>query len=797
VIRRTIPGTIETRFRVWALAMFALLAVFALRVAPQLRVETSILALLPADPRDGDIDQALYSYSELLGRNSLFLIGADNTASTDKSAVAFAAALRASGVFSQVRLEVGSELIQAARANLPYRDYLLAPRHRAWLESGDLERLYAEAQRALYTPAGWMRPFNAAEDPLGLLSAFVTAQRPPIGRAQLQDGMLAVSENGRRYVLVTAQTRASPFAVATQEAGGAAIAAARAAATAAGASEIVASGVLQHAVAASRSARAEMSLYSTLSMIGSVLLLIWVFRSAQPLLLTALSMGLGAIAGLCVCQWAFGRVHLVTLVFGSSLIGTSVDYSIYFFADRFRDPEHWDPVAAPAFVTPGIALGYLTTALSYLALLLAPFPGLREIALFSAVGLGVACGCVLFLNPRLTRRWPLAAGAVPLRIGDFLDRLRLPASRRLRLALGLLLILIVAGGLPRVHFIDDVRSFQSSPPELIHAEARARELLGQSVDRRFLLVRGATLEQVLQREEALRVHLAPLLADRRLGNLIALSSALPSQQTQAANRRLLAEKVYAQDGLLPRFMRDLGYPDAVIARELAGFDSRSASLQPDAFFAGALAEPYRALYLGRVGNGEATAVALFDVRDAGALEQAVAQVPGVRLVDKLSDISELLGSYRRIALMLIAGTYVLIGIVLSLRYGFAGAIAALMPVIGGGALCIALLGWAGVPLNLFHVLGLLLVLGMGSDYTIFLRESRGAVAPALLAVVLATLTAVLSFGLLAFSSIPFIRAIGLVQALGVTLAVVMAIGLRPHAQDGVGSAGGGRQGSLR
>jgi predicted exporter len=84
-----------------------------------------------------------------------------------------------------------------------------------------------------------------------------------------------------------------------------------------------------------------------------------------------------------------------------------------------------------------------------------------------------------------------------------------------------------------------------------------------------------------------------------------------------------------------------------------------------------------------------------------------------------------------------------------------------------------------VPLNLFHVLALLLVLGMGADYAIFLREARGDEGPAMLAVVLAMLTAALSFGLLSFSSTPFIRAIGQVQALGIFIALLLALALRP------------------
>jgi predicted exporter len=203
-------------------------------------------------------------------------------------------------------------------------------------------------------------------------------------------------------------------------------------------------------------------------------------------------------------------------------------------------------------------------------------------------------------------------------------------------------------------------------------------------------------------------------------------------------------------------------------------------LRPETFFASKLSLPYRTLWLGALPAGCASAVSLFDLRDPAALSAAVAGLPGVRVVDEVAGISETLHRYRRIALMLAAAVYALIGLLLAARYGLAGSMATLLPALGGGLLALAALGWCGAPVNLFHVLALLLVLGMGSDYTIFLRESRGAETRALLAVLLAAATAVLSFGLLAFSSVPFIRAIGAVQAPGICFSVLLALALRPR-----------------
>ena len=79
------------------------------------------------------------------------------------------------------------------------------------------------------------------------------------------------------------------------------------------------------------------------------------------------------------------------------------------------------------------------------------------------------------------------------------------------------------------------------------------------------------------------------------------------------------------------------------------------------------------------------------------------------------------------------------------------------------ALTLATLGLLHEPLNLFHVLSLLLVLGLGVDYAIILREGRSH--QAVLAVFLSMTTTLISFGLLGFSSVPFVRSIGITVAL--------------------------------
>jgi predicted exporter len=82
-----------------------------------------------------------------------------------------------------------------------------------------------------------------------------------------------------------------------------------------------------------------------------------------------------------------------------------------------------------------------------------------------------------------------------------------------------------------------------------------------------------------------------------------------------------------------------------------------------------------------------------------------------------------------------------------------------------------------------HLVGLLLVIAVGSNYALFFDQRSKNTLPAMSAgrennvlcsLLFANLTTVLGFGLLAFSSVPVMNAIGLTVGAGTFLALVMS-----------------------
>lgn len=762
---------LRLRFLLWLALMLALCALFFTRVVHQLHPETDILALLPGAEKDPVVDTALRRFSDQAGRKTLFLIGADTETAAAHAASDFAAHLQQSPAFSDVQLQVQNRLRDTLAAYKPYRGVLLAATDRDKLTAHQGSEIYTSALHALYSPAGLLRPLSPAEDPLGLRSDFLLQQVPPLGKVQLQNGMLTVSGEGRHWVLVIAETRDSPFSVAAQEQAMPAITEAYAQAQAAGA-EVLSSGLLPHAAYAARQAKHEISLFGGLSLLGTILLLLFVHRSMRPVMMSAGSIALGVIAALTVSHYVFGRIHLITLVFGSSLIGVAADYSTYFLTDAFRMPGRWDGRSAVRQVAPGILLGLATALVAYATLMVAPFPGLRQIAVFSAVGLSTACGCVLCLFPLLR---PPQAPPVSPRIERMLQALLPRPTGTLGWLILAIIVVVAVGGLLRLHVVNDLRLMQASPPQLMQSEIRVRKLLSNPTETQFFLITGKTPEAVLEHEEALRPQLDTLQARGVISSYAALTRALPSLKTQDENATLMQQQVCVDDGPLSRMLQQMGFAsDAISARLHDCIAQTAARLQPQTWLASPASISYRHLWLGVIPGGYGAVVTLGGIHDLAALSALNAPDGGVRFVDKVDDISALLARYQRITAWIVVFGHLGVLLLFTLRYGFSSA----LRVVASPALAclgtLGLFGLIGEPVNLFSTFALLLVLGIGIDYAIFLREGRNTPLSSIIAVLVCAATTLLSFGLLSFSSTPFIHSFGLTLLFGISLAVVVA-----------------------
>ena len=313
-----------------------------------------------------------------------------------------------------------------------------------------------------------------------------------------------------------------------------------------------------------------------------------------------------------------------------------------------------------------------------------------------------------------------------------------------------------------------------------------RTLLGVGFDTRFVLVTAPTAELVLQRLEALEPVLAALAHAGSIKGHMSVSPSLVSLERQRHDRVLLEQQVYGADGALAHVMQKLGFTPQVIAARRAAFAATAGqTLTPQSWLASPLSAPARHLWLGKLGADNAAVVLLDGNMAPDAVRAAVEALPGVRYVDQVANISAVLGEYRRVASWLMLVVVLVMLVCLWVFYRSTAAVRTALPAAAGLALTLATLGFLHEPVNLFHVLSLLLVLGLGVDYAIILREGRSE--QAVLAVTLSMTTTLISFGLLGFSSVPFVRSIGITVAFGVAFTFLIAVAAKPS-HDSHGSA---------
>ena len=772
--------TLRARSGLFLAALAVATAIFAVIAARGVPLQSNVLAVLPATERDPIAEKVVASLGTAIGSRVIFLVSHGDDARAKSAAERFAAAAGdAGGLRLTARLPEPDPKI-LSRLYAPSRFGLLSDADREALASGRW-RVRDSVLQQIVSPVGGIAGLPLAQDPFGFFGRWMASLLPSIGTMRLEDGYLLSHDGGRTRVLVLGEVDGDVYdntvqarAIAAYERGAKAVLAAEPGV------EILRTGTVFFAAAARAASMNDMDRIGIGSIVGITLLMFAAFRSLKPIALGLLSAGAGILAATLVLLLLDGELHLVTLAFGASLIGEAIDYAILFCAAQLAAGSRWTPEAGVAQVRPALTVAVATSLLAYSLLGLLPFPGVSQVARFALVGLVVAYLSVQWLLPGLmmrpSPRDPAAATGWAARVlGRWSGAL---SGGRAVLVTALALLACVPGWLA-LRPNDDVRVLVPRQPELALQDAAIRGMTGFDAGSRFFLVRGASEEDVLVKEAALTRRLRELEAGDALAGHQAVSDFVPPRAVQEANHALLGKHVFADRDALTRTLLEVGLRPAA-AKALPGeFERAAKPLMVGDWLASPLSRPFRYLWAPAGESVPASVVTLIGERDAARVAQAGADLEGVTLVDKAASVSRLLGRYRAWAAPGVAAAALMMLIVLVLRYGARASAAVLLPVLLGEALSLAVFGYAGVPVTLFGVVGWTLGLGIGVNYSIFLREgierpgAEGVAQSATaMAVMLSASTTLLGFGLLSFSSVPALHHFGL--ALAVTIAGSLA-----------------------
>lgn len=509
--------------------------------------------------------------------------------------------------------------------------------------------------------------------------------------------------------------------------------------------------------------------------VGLALLLYAAYRSVPVLFLAALPLLSAAVAGLAAVSAIFGAVHGITLAFGFTLIGVAQDYPIHLFSHQ-RVDRH--PVEVARRLWPTLATGLLSTCVGYLAFLFSGVAGLAQLSVFTVTGLAIAGLATRYLLPQLLARRPLQ-----LAESNVLERLRIAAQRFPEsrwIAVVAAIVCLAASVLsPGPFWENDLGALTPVPRPLIERDIAMRQALGAPDIRYLLVIEGPTAESVLTTAEAIDSTLSGLIERGAVDGFDHAARYLPSVATQERRQNRLPPPVELKAAL-----------DAAVASSPFRSNAFSAFLQ-DVEFARTLpvlrppdlaATPLEArvgsLLLERDGHWTGL-VTLSGVKEPGALSDLALHHDGITLLD-LKRASEGLVSHQRERILWCLGlSALLLVVVVRIALGAGRRMRrVLAPMALTTLIVLAILRLTGVPLNLFHIISLVLAAGLGLDYALFFERAADDVAEqrqTLHAVLVCALSTLMVFVLLAFSTLPVLRAIGTTVAIGVAANFVLSM----------------------
>lgn len=622
----------------------------------------------------------------------------------------------------------------------------------------------------LASPAGMLLRRILPNDPTGEL-IYILEHLEGQARPATRDGVW-FSRDGSRALLV-AETRAAGYDIDAQEHALGAIRGAFSQTDGSREAKLLLTGPGVFSVnsrAAIKGDALRFSLIATL-LIGAMTLAF--YRSPRVLGLSFVPVASGALAGVAAVSLGFGSVHGITLGFGVTLIGEGVDYAIFLFT---RATPGIAPRETLDHIWPTLRLGVLTSICGFSAMLFSDFSGLAQLGLFSIAGLVVAVIVTRWVLPVLMPAGFTAAAVVALAPVAMAALRRAPPLRYpLLIAIGLAAASLALHRGPL--WSDELSSVNPMPLADQLLDQQLRRDIGAPDVRYLVVVTAPDAEAALQQSEAVAAALGGVLRKGLLEGYDAPSAYLPSRQVQRERQAALPAPAELRRNL-QQALGGLPYRPAVFEPYLKdAAAARTMPLLDRASLQGTNFALKLDTMLVRRGPGWGAILPLRGVSDAAGIAREISALPGAQavLLDLKGESERLYGNYRREAL-----THSLLGVAAIVALLFLGlrsprrVFDVLAPLAAAVVITTGILAAVG-QLSIFHLVGLLLVVAVGSNYSLFFDRQVASGGTdrerTVVSLLFACVSTLIGFGLLSFSAVPLLNAIGSTVGIGAALAL--------------------------
>ena len=726
--------------RVIFLCMLAI--VFVAALCRGINLDTSFFSIFPEYSSLSAVEKKISQNTS----SSVYIFAESRDFETAKrGAEAFYDFFKDSDVFNSLTLYQDADSFEELKTFLfEHRYQLIDDETLALLEAGKADAVAKAALSQVYSPFSFDDLSHLDKDPFLLTGKNLTKYASQsAGNMFIKEGCLAAESEGKWYVMIRGSVTDSALSFSKKNGIGKVYEQIKVLEQQNPDVFYFCSGVPFHSYESSSKAMKEISWITGISLALVALIIFIAFRSLLPMLISLANIALSLLFGLAVALIFCGKINALALVFGTTLIGVSIDYSIHWFVNREK-------------IFRSLTINCISTEVSWCLLMLAPFPLLRQIALFSAAGLLCSYLIVRLIYPLC----PVATGSSAVAGNEIQQG---PGGHLARMA-GILVIVIclIAPAVSGIRIKNNIKGMYTMSGQLLEWEKKASGVLSLGSSGEYFIVAGRGPQELLGQEEQLAAALEKEKKAGTLGGYTAITSYVPSMARQARNYQaasLLLQRSHAQ-------LKALGFGSAAAGQFELDYRNNAGKVVALNAAPSFLKESIGTLYLGKVGDAYYSVVFPLQVKNSDALK-SLADGKHVFFMSKIKDIEKELDHLTKIALCFILASYLLVFPVLLIVYRKKALKIALVPVavILGSLAFVSACG--GV--DLFACSGIVLIFGLGLDYLVYGLEKKTGKAT-----LLSFVTTELSFGALALSSFVPAHVFGLTVCAGLALAYFLS-----------------------
>lgn len=536
------------------------------------------------------------------------------------------------------------------------------------------------------------------------------------------------------------------------------------------------SGTPFHSHKSSNAASKEISIIATVSLLIVIFMLIAVFRSPKPIFFSVLSILLSIITAFCATVAVFKHLHIITLIFGTSLIGSCIDYSIHYFIHWAGNKDLKSPLEIRNHIFPGLTMAIISTGLCFTILLFAPFTMLKQMSFFCLTGLISSYLTTISVYPKI----PLPQKTRTLKSAKHFEKITVIMSKKIigRTVITILFIFSICSVFifrKNIKVKNNLLSLYKTEGKLLADEVASAQII-QYNPSGWYLISGNSQEELLQNEELLRQK---IFEKTGKSNYICTSLFVPSIQMQKKSQQAYKNLLKIAD-----FQYDsLGFENPKEFAKKLYDDFESAQNEYISFENGNvpqfILQSISSVWLGQI-EGKFYSVLLPNKTDDYDTYNSVVQdFSDVTFISKSADVSRDLDKLTIMVIKLFLFAYILMFFVLKLFYSWKRTLKIVSVPLLIILVTVSIYAISKKSIEFFSVIGLILVFGLGLDYIIYMIEnekrsslinSQHVLEP--FATMLSFVTTIISFGALALSSFQPVHLIGFSIFIGLTVAYI-------------------------